>query len=71
LLIAEHDEGKLPARQVLLVTHVFVGGKQKLETGGLSLRYQFAVYQPVPPAGGAPRLRAANSITATTCSCDK
>jgi hypothetical protein len=50
LLIADHDEGDFSPSQVLLVTHVFVGCQQDVETCGLSLRYQFAVYQPIPSA---------------------
>ena len=50
MLIADHYEGNFSARQVLLITHVLVGCQQKLKPCGLSLRYQFAVYQPVPAA---------------------
>jgi hypothetical protein len=50
LLIADHHKRDVPAFQVLLVTHVFVGRQQKLETCRLGSRYQFAVSKPVPSA---------------------
>jgi hypothetical protein len=50
LLIADHHERDLSARQVLLVAHVFVRRQQKLEPRRLSSRYQFAVDKPVPSA---------------------
>jgi len=48
LLIADNHEREFPTFQVLLVTHVFVSRQQKLEAGGLSSLYQFAVSKPVP-----------------------
>ena len=50
LLVADHDEGDFSARQILLITNVFVGRQQKLEPCGLCCRYQFAVDKPVPSA---------------------
>jgi hypothetical protein len=50
LLIADYNKRNLSARQILLVTHVFVGRQQKLEARRLRCRYQFAVEEPVPAA---------------------
>src|SRR5271170_3138498 len=48
LLIADHYKRDFPAFQVLLVTHILVSRQQKVETCGLSSRYQLAVSKPVP-----------------------
>jgi len=48
LLIADNHERDFPAFQVLLVTDVFIGGHQNIETFRLGNRYQFAVQKPVP-----------------------
>jgi hypothetical protein len=50
LLIADNYERYFPVVQILLVAYVFVSRQQKVETFGLSNRYQFAVNQSVPSA---------------------
>ena len=50
LLIADHHKRDFATGQVLLVTHVFVGRQQKLETFRLSCRYELAVSKSVPSA---------------------
>jgi hypothetical protein len=50
LLVSDDHKRDFPAFQVLLVTHIFVRGQQKLEAGSLGSRYQFAIGEPIPSA---------------------
>jgi hypothetical protein len=55
LLIAEHDKSNFPARQDLLIPHIFIGRQQKFEACGFGRRYQVIIHQPVPSVRWLPQ----------------
>ncbi len=45
---AQNDKGNLPAREILLVADILVGGQQHLKPGVFRRSEQLAVTEPVP-----------------------
>jgi hypothetical protein len=44
----QHHKGYSATREVLLIAHILVGGKKRVETGPLRRSQQVAVGQPIP-----------------------